>query len=271
MATTNKATSKEDAKMLGWPDLPGYTHRESEAAYNLTWQWNNKDPGDTGSPLRALTVQYLGFPDDKPNCFNNVTDGVAGDGNAQQTYRDAYAALEEDSFWLLVARSASWVLPDLGSAANNLQWQKNNNINSLAWAVSYHNQGQDLPAIAWLLSGQRHNRDVMKVYRACFFNNGSGSDYLFSIASQILNAKGHEGLHSIIDQEIKAMRPYIPDLFDEQFEKFSRGAKSDRRTKPQAKFFVLLYCVPKICVHNDDTTEFYIDPLDFSSRGKRSY
>jgi hypothetical protein len=40
------------------------------------------------------------------------------------------------------------------------------------------------------LTGQRHNKDVMRLYRARFFNNNAGSSQFFTLAQNMVSPFG---------------------------------------------------------------------------------
>ena len=142
----------------------------NEAPDHVLWQWFNRAAHATGErerrPWKALEYARDG---DSFSAFQIMENGQDHNTNAIQIYRAYRQCVGDFAFWHMVASVSSRDC-DLAEAKINLDWQLQNNPESIMKARSYRDQpnANNAWTMAWLLSGQGHNQPVQDLYRACF-------------------------------------------------------------------------------------------------------
>jgi len=166
--------------MANWQD-------DGDMRTNLAWQWeNNRASAYLGAFCMAaeevgLTHQEAPFFLSPPfpavliQAFTRDT-GLSWVVSGQQhnaPVADAYRRASDADpvrFWTLVMSSSN-TTPNLTACAANIQWQWENNKESILKAQSLYlsKSALSLPAASFfLVSGQRHNPPVMDIYRATY-------------------------------------------------------------------------------------------------------
>ena len=179
-----------------------------ESDQNFTWQWENANEdssvkwsfsiegitiisfgSDSYSVRSAVGVWCYGPPREKPelDAFTMLLAGQRHNPPVQQKYREFLGQIGADAFWQFVCASAWGRGADFNEARINISWQRDNNRTSLERARNECNNGaapkSQQKALIQLIEGQRHNTEVMKLYRACYRDNAS---QLFGIVSEVL-------------------------------------------------------------------------------------
>lgn len=169
---------------------------------NIDWQFNvNASDGDirSESPLSSMgtLVAFSRFNpstldmDTIPQSIENIVLGGLSYGQKHNPPVVAsYSSCRNDfpsifEFFRRVPISAGGRRADFEAARRDISWQETNNLASVqnasnSWAAAENMAEHGTPrAVAFyemaamyhLLSGQRHNADVMQNYRACFRDN----------------------------------------------------------------------------------------------------
>ena len=131
---------------------------------DLTWQWDHW-------PVEMLgNIDMLSNTTEEPSAFELVLGRQGHRPDIQQAYRDC-RNISNLSFWEGVASAAYQKQWDRIGIVANLDWQWNNNRNSIVIAKQKYNSVHDyrrVLAMYWMMHGQRHNEGVMAGYRAAF-------------------------------------------------------------------------------------------------------
>lgn len=105
--------------------------------------------------------------------YQRLLTGQSHNDTVQNLYRTLYTTIGSYEFWLLVA-TASDSKPNWNEAAENIKWQKRENPDSIREAkYKWENQEskddtlRKVAAMAYLISGQRHNPNAIHIYRNC--------------------------------------------------------------------------------------------------------
>lgn len=133
-----------------------------ELLINMRWQWDNNLDSCRGA-LSALVVSA-----DPRVALDTLKYGQRQNPHVMQLYQDGFDSLT--NFWELLCRASTWQ-PDFAELQINLNWQKDNNLNSLTESDRNFQVGGSVAGMYYLMDGQRHNPNVMNLYRACFDAN----------------------------------------------------------------------------------------------------
>jgi hypothetical protein len=144
-----------------------------DTAINVVWQWDN-NPTTCRDALNYVET-------DKGVALNRLKDGQKHNKPVQTLYEVAQSRLPD--FWDIVAMT-SYAPADFSGATVNLNWQYSNNLTSLDNADrEWRTNVRKYKALYELLSGQKHNVNVMNQYRACYARDANS---LFAIVQRIL-------------------------------------------------------------------------------------
>lgn len=176
----------------------------SEVEANLVWHWGNvrdelqfsthfpiigHSPTSCNSILKCLVAKWYhnrqctdAVSGQFYDPFDSLVYGQRQNPPVQQMYRQLYADIGQEDFWMLVVtasdrgaveRDSEWT-----NAIGGLQWQKRHNAASMAEAI-YKWQNEEgrsdkirkVAAMSYLLDGQRHNPTQVAIYRECAKEN----------------------------------------------------------------------------------------------------
>ena len=140
----------------------------SELVINFTWQWDNNPPSCYNA-LGDLTIASL--PPDIQAAFRTLADGQHHNPSVVQLYNAAFEVFGFEKFFETLCISSD-AKPNFDECRFNLEWQLNNNPESLAkaedaWKANEPNR-RCRNALYYLVYGQRQTIAVMNLYRACF-------------------------------------------------------------------------------------------------------
>jgi hypothetical protein len=141
---------------------------------HLSWQWMNND--QPNSCYVALELFVYGK---RQQAFTKLSHRQKDNPEAQDIYQRIRQMFNSESdFWMSVAsdnevKDLMWDQVQL-----HIEWQYKSHPGSLyrawnAWqkSLSSGNKEYQIEAVLELLSGQKHNQDVMHLYRAAFATN----------------------------------------------------------------------------------------------------
>jgi hypothetical protein len=156
---------------------------------HLQWQWYYYDTSTSNSCYVALELFVYGR---HQQAFTRLLRGQKDNPEAQGIYkRIKQTFASESSLWRAVATHTEIQDLSWGQVQLNLDWQYETHPGSLfrawqAWQESLQsgNEEDAVRTIAELLSGQKHNAQVMDFYRAAFATN---PERLMSMVDNMIN------------------------------------------------------------------------------------
>jgi TIR domain len=146
----------------------------SEFSNHIQFQWWNPQP----SPSCYVAIELLVYATSE-KAFAKLLEAQKQNPVALETYRRVKNKLSpECRFWMAVARHHQIANLEWARVQRDIEWQYLSNPGSLyrawnAWnrSLSSGDEFDQLKTILEVCSGQRHNPEVMELYRAAFATN----------------------------------------------------------------------------------------------------